>query len=218
MYVPVQHGSAKLWEQQKKSFKALLDTNWEKTAEEDFEGIYSECNVLEQEVNELLDHGQKDEICSNWDPDQNLLRLVRNATQEVDHLDLTEFNEASEYYAAITKYDADGFGEESAKTKLKGVKSLSSKLTSYTDRDDIRGIERRAQADHEPVLFKLGGGGPVAKRSTSTRWKISLNSPASGTWSRTFESKMVGQSGRTSTTLWRWLCGYKVTTKYLMKI
>jgi len=166
VYVPIQHGSAKLWEQQKKSFKALLDTNWEKTADEDFAGIYSECNILEQEVNELLDHGQKDEIWSSWDPDQNLLRLVRNAAQEVDDLDPTEFNEASEYYAAITKYDADGFGEDSAKTKLKGVKSLSAKLTSYADRDDIRGVERRARADHEPVLFKLGGGGSGAKEIT----------------------------------------------------
>ena len=63
--------------------------------------VYSESKTIGPEIEDLLKHGDKDQLWTDRDPQENLLRLVRNAAKQIDDLDPTSYNKAQAYYEAI---------------------------------------------------------------------------------------------------------------------
>jgi len=79
-------------------------------------------------------------------------------------------------------------------------------------------VEQNKISRRRYYSFTRKGWGAGAKEINVNTLEDIFELPCFENMVEDFESKMVGRSGRTSTTSSRWLCGYKITTKCLMKI
>jgi hypothetical protein len=118
--------------------------------------VYNEVDIIERKLDDLFKHGDKEEIWVDWDPQQNLLRLVRNAASEADGLDPGEYNEASDYYKAVQKYDPSGFGEEQAKQDISSTRSLASKLAHLSNADGFESVDHNTYSGHRNSEYTIG--------------------------------------------------------------
>ncbi|MFY4814631.1 primase-associated protein [Haloarcula sp. AONF1] len=166
IYVPIQHGQALLTERQKEVFERIASVTWESVPEEQFQYAYNQAEVIKETIEALIRHGEEEDLWTDWDPQDNLLRLVRNAAKEVDDLDSTEFNQAEDYYKAIQNYDADGFGENRAKRKISSVRSLANSLVQIAQSDDYRAVEYRTYDDRRNSEYSVGRGSGNYKQVT----------------------------------------------------
>jgi len=143
IYMPLDHAVYHLAHRQEDTFIGLVETTNEFYNDEEVQWVYNETRSIRDTIDDLIKHGDNDDLWTDWDPQQNLLRLTRNAAQTDDDLDPAEYNEAEAYYEAIQNYTADGFGERSAKKQIKGTKSLAMKLTNLAKSDDFRVVDIR---------------------------------------------------------------------------
>ncbi|RLM94331.1 primase-associated protein [Haloarcula sp. Atlit-7R] len=159
IYVPIEHAEALLWERQSNAFEALIEFGWEAIDHDEIQTIFNESKNIQPEIEDLLKHGDKDQLWTDWDPQENLLRLVRNAANQVDDLDPTEYNKARVYYDAIEDYGANGFGESSAKERIKSVRSLANSLATIADSADYKQVDVRRYDDRRNSEYAVGSNG-----------------------------------------------------------
>jgi hypothetical protein len=166
IYVPVEHGMGLLIERQKEVFERIVDVTWDSVPEEQFQFAYNEAEVIKATIEDLIRHGEQEDLWTDWDPQRNLLRLVRSAAREADDLDATEFNQAEDYYEAIQNYDAGGFGEERAERKISSVRSLANSLVEIARSDEYRAVEYRTYDDRRNSEYSVGRGSGNYKQIT----------------------------------------------------
>ncbi|MGB9954700.1 primase-associated protein (plasmid) [Haloarcula marismortui] len=166
IYVPMKHGQALLAERQKEVFERLVDVTWNSVPEEQFQYTYNEAEVIKSTIEDLIRHGEQEDLWTDWDPQRNLLRLVRNAAKEADDLDATEFNQAEDYHEAIQNYDADGFGEERAERKISSIRSLANSLVEIARSDEYRAVEYQTFDGDRYSEYSVGRGSGNYKQIT----------------------------------------------------
>ncbi|EMA11257.1 primase-associated protein [Haloarcula marismortui] len=158
IYVPTKHGQALLAERQKEVFERIVNVTWDSVPEKQFQYSYNEAEVIKETIEDLIRHGEQEDLWTDWDPQANLLRLVRNAAKEADDLDATEFNQAEDYYQAVMEYDAEGFGEERAERKISSVRSLANSLVTIAQSDEYQAVEYRTYDDRRNSEYSVGRG------------------------------------------------------------
>jgi len=139
-------------------FKYLVTTGARFIKDSQIQWAFNESEVIEATIDDMLKHGDKEDIWTGWDPQKNLHRLVRNATKSDPGLDTTEYNKARDYYEAIQNYDTEQFGEKSAKNSLKSVRSLGVKLTNISKSDGFPGVDHWAYGDRRHSEYSVGSG------------------------------------------------------------
>jgi len=158
IYVPIKHGVSLLIKRQKEVFERVVNMTWDAVPDKQIQFIYNNAEAIKSTIEDLIRHGEKEDLWTDWDPQENLLRLVRNAAKEADDLDSTEFNQAEDYYQAILDYDGDRFGEERAKRKLSSVRSLANSLVTIAQSDEYRAVEHRTYEDRRNSEYSVGRG------------------------------------------------------------
>ena len=158
VYVPMNHTLWYLSELQDDIFKYLVTTGARFIKDSQIQWAFNESEVIEATIDDMLKHGDKEDIWTGWDPQKNLHRLVRNATKSDPGLDTTEYNKARDYYEAIQNYDTEQFGEKSAKNSLKSVRSLGVKLTNISKSDGFPGVDHWAYGDRRHSEYSVGSG------------------------------------------------------------
>ena len=155
IYVPFEHAKMLLLDQQKEAFERLVEFAWEHTDDTEIETVFNECEHIKGGIDDILNHGEEERLWTDWDPQKNLLRLVRNAVKEAPEIDPTEWNTAETYYEAIQNYDADGFGESRAKDNVLSVMSLAKKLGKIASSSDFSTVDiQRRQGS--PSVYTVG--------------------------------------------------------------
>jgi len=165
IYVPTKHGMGLFIERQKEVFERVVNVTWDAVPEEQIQFVYNEAGVIKETIEDLIRHGEQEDLWTDWDPQDNLLRLVRNAAKEADGLDSTEFNQAEDYYDAVMEYEAGGFGEGRAKRNIKSVMSLAKKLGEIADSSDYPAVEIQ-RYDRGPADYSVGRGSGNYKQIT----------------------------------------------------
>jgi len=165
IYVPEEHGTALLSNRQKEAFERIAEVAWTSVPQKQYQYVYNQAEIVKDRIEELIRHGEQEDLWTDWDPQQNLLRLVRNAAKEVEDLDATEFHQAEEYYEAVKEYDADGFGEGQAKRNIKSVMSLAKKLGKIADSSEYPAVEIQ-RYDRGPADYSIGRGSGNYKQIT----------------------------------------------------
>jgi hypothetical protein len=165
IYVPTRHAVALLAERQKEVFERIVTVAWDSVPEEQYQYTYNGAEVIKETIEDLIRHGEEEDLWTDWDPQRNLLRLVRSAAKEADDLDSTEFNQAEDYYQAVMEYDADGFGEGRAKRNIKNTKSLAMKLGEIADSSDYPAVQIQ-RYDRGTADYSVGRGSGNYKQIT----------------------------------------------------
>jgi len=158
IYVPVQHGMGLLSERQKEVFERIANVTWDSVPEEQFQYVYNGAEVIKATIEDLIRHGEQEDLWTDWDPQKNLLRLVRNAAKEADGLDATEFNQAEDYYEAIRDYDASGFGESRAEREISSVRSLANSLVNIAQSGDYPAVQHQTFSGDQYSEYSVGRG------------------------------------------------------------
>ncbi|EMA19056.1 primase-associated protein [Haloarcula marismortui] len=158
IYVPEEHGATLLSTRQKEVFEQIAEIAWTSVPQKQYQYVYNQVDRIKDRIEDLIRHGEQENLWTDWDPQQNLLRLVRNAAKEADDLDATEFHQAEDYHEAVKEYDADGFGEGQAKRKISSVRSLANSLVEIARSDEYRGVEYRTYDDRRNSEYSVGRG------------------------------------------------------------
>jgi len=166
IYVPILHGEALLIERQKEVFERIVNVAWGSVPEEQFQFAYNEAGVIKETIEALIRHGEQEDLWTDWDPQRNLLRLVRNAAKEADDLDATKFNQAEDYYEAIREYDAEGFGESRAERDISSVRSLANSLVNIAQSGDYPGVQHQTFSGDKYSEYSVGRGSGNYKQIT----------------------------------------------------
>lgn len=156
VYVPTGHAEYHLYRRQEENFITLMNRGVEFIKDAEIQWVFNESDAIQHKINNLINHGDNEDLWTDWDPQQNFLRLVRNAARNKDDLDPTEYNEADLYHDAIKIYDADGFGENSAKESISSTRSLASKLTNLSQSDDFPAVDHRTFSGHRNSEYTIG--------------------------------------------------------------
>ena len=159
VYVPMGHTFWYLAQLQEDIFEHLVTVGVEYVKDSQIQWALNNSEVIKPTIEDISKHGEMEELWTDWDPQKNLLRLVRNAARNDPELDPTEYNKARDYYDAIQNYDADKFGENGAKNSLKSVRSLGVKLTNLSKSGEFSAVDHRAYDDRRHSEYSVGKGG-----------------------------------------------------------
>jgi hypothetical protein len=156
IYVPVAHAERLVSEQIMDNFYEVAEFAWEVFDDGEHETIFNEVTSIQDRVEDLLNHGEEERLWTDWDPQQNLIRLVRNAAKADNNLNPTEWHTAAEYYKAVEKYEADGFGETNAKSGVKNARSLSSKLRELAESNEYSTVDVTRYSSGQDNTYTVG--------------------------------------------------------------
>jgi len=156
VYVPMSHTFWYLAQLQEDIFEHLVTVGSEYVKDSEIQWALNNSEVIKPTIDDISEHGDMGELWTDWDPQKNLLRLVRNATGNEPDLDPTEYNLAEDYYDAIQNYEVNKFGEKSAKQGIDSVRSLASKLTSLSNSDQFSVVDHRTYTGHRNSEYTVG--------------------------------------------------------------
>jgi hypothetical protein len=156
IYIPTAHTDKVLMEQINDAFFAITEYAWEHSTEDEIKTVVNEVDAISDRVEDLLNHGEEERLWTDWDPQENLLRLIRNAAQADEELNPTEWHTAAEYYDGIENYEADGFGENNAKSGVQNARSLSSKLRRIAESDDFPTVDITRYSSGQDNTYTVG--------------------------------------------------------------
>lgn len=155
IYVPIEHGNMLLIDQLEESFLTLVEFAWERTDDEELEMIFNESEHIKSGIDDMLDHGEEELLWTGFDPQDNLVKLVRNAVKEAPGIDPTEWNTAEDYFKAIQSYEADGFEESHAQDNIISVMSLAKKLGDIASSPEYSSVDIKRR-DGSASLYTIG--------------------------------------------------------------
>ena len=158
VYVPMSHTFWYLAQCQEDIFEHLATVGSEYVKDSQIQWALNNSEVIKPTINDISEHGDMEELWTGWDPQKNLLRLVRNAARNDPDLDSSKYNKARDYYDAIQNYDAEKFGENSAKNSLKSVRSLGVKLTNISKSDEFPSVDHQVYDDRRHSEYSVGSG------------------------------------------------------------
>lgn len=153
LYVPVGDFDRKYRSYAEEAFKELLRVQEDEISAEQRTWLTTNEDAISERIDRFQTTGHTERLWRNWQPDQRLIRVVRNAVRRAstEQVGTGEFHTARELFSAIDSYDPDTKWEQ---TVLDGISSPSSLAKSLADHESHSAVTIRR--DGQVNSYRIG--------------------------------------------------------------